>query len=178
MGFIMDLVFYNSHIIHYHMKPLWSVAPRQSSFVCPDYLVVCCWIQTTLLHPTIFLQLELNGFLIAQLHILFLKHHFRIISLSVDSMYISSVKYLSASVLPQPPASRACILHALTWSEFFWPAIRLTVWHVCILCPCLILQTGCCGLPTPASSCCGYTECLELLLSAIYQLLLLCYMYG
>ena len=51
--FIMDLVIYDAHIIHYHMDPLWLVTVVWSYFTHPDYLVIHCWIWATLLHPTI-----------------------------------------------------------------------------------------------------------------------------
>ena len=51
--FIMDLVIYNADIIHYNMDPLWSVALGQSYFTHPDYLIIHCCIQATLLHPTL-----------------------------------------------------------------------------------------------------------------------------
>ena len=51
--FIMDLVIYDAHLMNYHMAPLWSATLGQSYFMHLDYLVICCWIWATLLHPTI-----------------------------------------------------------------------------------------------------------------------------
>ena len=53
----MDLVIYDTNIVYYHMDPLWSVALHQSYFTQPNYMVILCWIQATLLHPTIITQL-------------------------------------------------------------------------------------------------------------------------
>ena len=50
--FIMDLVMYDAHIIHYFINPLQSVA------LDPDHLVIHCTIQATLLHPTIITPVE------------------------------------------------------------------------------------------------------------------------
>ena len=49
---IMHLVIYDTHIIHYHMNSLWSVALGESYFAHPDCLVIYWWIWATLLFPT------------------------------------------------------------------------------------------------------------------------------
>ena len=161
--FIMDLSIYDAHIIHCNMNPLQSVALGWSYFTHLDYLVICCWIWATLLHPTIitpagapnvwrYVQLfegvvgyMLNGatcyHIVVIFHSLFphitsiisffFKHHFRTILQSIDSTYISTVRWVSfcycSSVIPSlGPAAYP------PWPgpDYFWPTIRLTMCHV------------------------------------------------
>ena len=120
--FIMDLVIFNAHTIHYHMNSSQSVALYQRYFTYLDYLVNHHWIWATLLHPTnitpagtpnvwgYFLLFEgvvgytSNGascYYIVIFHSLSLHvtttyplppKSFRVISLSTDSMYISTIR--------------------------------------------------------------------------------------
>ena len=53
--FIMDLVIHDAHIIHYHMNPLWSVSLGHNYITHLDYMVIHCWIHTTLLFQLILL---------------------------------------------------------------------------------------------------------------------------
>ena len=50
--FIMDLVIYDAHNVHYHMNPLQLVTLSGYYFTHLDYLAMHCWIWATLLHTT------------------------------------------------------------------------------------------------------------------------------
>ena len=47
--FIITLVIYDAHTIHFHMDPASLMPLGQGYFAHHDYLVVCCWIQPGLL---------------------------------------------------------------------------------------------------------------------------------
>ena len=87
------------------------------------------------------------SFFMSQSHIFFLKHHFRVISLSIDSTYISTVRWVSffycSSVMSSSWGLR------LTCPELVWITLAHHQAHyVAFLCfcSCLILHYGLCGI--------------------------------
>ena len=162
--FIINLFIYDAHIIHYHMNPLWLVALVQSYFTHLDYMIIHCWISATFI----------ASFFTSQLHILILKHHFRVTSLSIDNMWVFFCYCFS--VIPQLLGSR------ITHTDLVWITIGLPEVSLCgmsVFCPCLILHSGHYEVIHPCIILLWfYTESFSLLQSALHLSLLLCCIYG
>ena len=139
----MDLIIYDAYIIHYYINPLWLVTLGQSYFTHPNYLVICCLIQETLLHPPNITPMGASNVW----NVCSMSMAFNIAKIKHVHFYSKVNIFLLLFCNTQPLGPVADPL----WPglDYFWSTISLTMLYVWHFCPCLILLFGHCGVIHP-----------------------------